>query len=206
MRKLLLTAIALVCLTACGGDTAVSAEYSKNGVSFTVPEKWKITEEEDLDPTGHYLSLERAGLNESGIITVSWLSSAGGILTREDMMDNTLEVMESMELCKDLVVTEVPDAMFGTYPALCQNYTMNVMGAPHRGRLYAMEYDGKIMCVMMQEMPEDNSKNKDGFKTFEESFSVGKKAVSDEGSDSAEDTADDDTSAESANDTEASAE
>lgn len=48
--------------------------FFKDGVSFTCPSNWSVTEQEDLDGVGYYLSVEKTGLNASGLLTITWIN------------------------------------------------------------------------------------------------------------------------------------
>lgn len=72
IKYLLISFLTITILTGC--QESPETKFEKNGISFTCPTGWKITEEENLDNQGYYLSIEKDGFNSSGLLTVSWVN------------------------------------------------------------------------------------------------------------------------------------
>ncbi len=90
--------ILLTCLylTACKSETPPT-EFSRNGVSFTVPKGWSISEEEDYG-TGYYVSIEKEGFSESGIFMVTWVE---GDISPEEFMELLYSYYEYLAVYKN---------------------------------------------------------------------------------------------------------
>lgn len=50
------------------------AKFERDGFSITSPTGWGITDEENIDDLGYYLSIEKDGFDSSGIITITWVN------------------------------------------------------------------------------------------------------------------------------------
>ena len=74
IKYLLISFLTITILTGC--QESPETKFEKNGISFTCPTGWKITEEENLDNQGYYLSIEKDGFNSSGLLTVSWVNDS----------------------------------------------------------------------------------------------------------------------------------
>jgi hypothetical protein len=146
-------------------------QFKKDGVGFTCPAGWEITDEEKIDESGYYLSAEKAGLSESGLLSVTW-------------MNDTLQLEEWMEICKDelknnvvyknsnLVFTPTTKSQFGTYPSIAARFSFKLLSLAHEGQIFIFYASHKTVAIIKQEAIEDITKNKIGFDILEQSFKV----------------------------------
>lgn len=160
----ILLAVCLALFTSCKPTPAVPYEHS--GITFTCPERWRITEENHEDNM-HYVFLERNGFNDSGLITVTWID---GELEWEEYLDINMKTFGEKTQLKELDFSEPTDTVFNGYVALTSNYTFKIENMPHSGTILILGDDHKTISIVLQEADEDNRKNKDGFASFMESF------------------------------------
>ncbi len=59
--------ISILSLLACNSNTP-GGKFAKDNITFKYPPGWHITKEDDLDGMGYYISLEKAGFDESGLL------------------------------------------------------------------------------------------------------------------------------------------
>ena len=143
--------------------------YEKQGIRFTCPEGWRITDEE-TEESSSYLSVEREGLNSSGLWILTWVKG------NRDLATHLQEFQESFGrhylLDKtDIQFGSLTEITFNNYPAVCSDYTATIMGLRHRGRMYSFQQADKTFCIVRQEALEDRLDNEAGFRLIEHSFS-----------------------------------
>lgn len=161
--------LSLILLAACGETKSPERPFEKAGIAFTSPAGWKITEEDDFDDTGHYLSLEKQGGNDSGLITIMWFE---GDMDHEEFMELTKNSLADNSIFDNLTFTDIPDATFNGMTSLGAAYTMSVQGLSHRGTIYVFGNNATTVGVVKQEAMEDSQRNAEGFDVFETSFSL----------------------------------
>ena len=147
------------------------AKFNKHGVSLTSPKGWEITEEETLDDLGYYLSLEKDGLNYSGIMTVSWVNMELDIddwiqIHKAEMSNNTIYKNSKLEFGTKQKST------FNNIETTSLSYKANILGVKHEGTLNFFYKNEKSFSILIQEAIEDKAKNKSGFHFIEQSFNV----------------------------------
>jgi hypothetical protein len=145
--------------------------FIKDGVSFICPAGWEITDEEKIDESGYYLSAEKAGLSESGLLSITW-------------MNDTLQLEEWIGICKDelknnvvyknsnLVFTPTTKSQFGVYPSITAHFSFKLLGLAHDGQIQVFYAPHKTFAIIRQEALEDKDKNKAGFEVLEKTFKV----------------------------------
>ena len=53
---------------------SIETKFEKDGVSLTCPQGWKITDQENFDDEGYYLSIEKDGFDSSGLFSITWVN------------------------------------------------------------------------------------------------------------------------------------
>jgi hypothetical protein len=143
--------------------------FNKAGISFTVPDEWKITEEEDLDGQGYYLACEKEGANSSGLVTISTINA------RNDLAETANQYAEALK--KNFTakngnpkMSAAKAAVFNGIAAKSVDYTLTLSGIAHEGRIYCFYCGQKTVTVMVQEALEDKELNKAGIEKITSSF------------------------------------
>lgn len=167
MRNLLFLLL-LPLFFACRPQQSKQQTFSKEGVSFVIPEGWSITEEQDLDGKGHYLSCEKKGSNASGLLVLTWINDSVDL---DDMMQQCINNMkEGVPGKTPFQAGEPRQADYAGHQARNIAYSMSIMGIPHQGQVYAFYASGKSILIMAQEALEDAADNAKGFKVLRETF------------------------------------
>lgn len=171
MKKTILTILAATALLFSCKSGSPETQFSKHGISFTCPAGWSVTEEEDLGG-GYYMSIEKEGYNESGLVTITWVDTENVNLSAEEYMAMNVAGLQSNGAVNKMSVSDIPGARYGDYDALGKLYTMSVLTMPHTGEMYVIERDDRVICIVRQSADEDSDKNEKGFTIIEESFTI----------------------------------
>lgn len=150
-------------------NNSTGREFSRDGVSFSFPSDWNISDQEDIDGLGYYLSVEKKGFDESGLVTISWLN--GDIGTYE-YMEIIKEEYKNQKLLKELIFEPVKNSTFNGIQSISCNFTFNTLGIEHKGIINVFLFNRKTFSVLKQEALEDIAKNRIGFELIESSFKV----------------------------------
>jgi hypothetical protein len=143
--------------------------FNKAGISFTVPNEWKITEEEDLDGQGYYLACEKEGANSSGLVTISIINERKDL---EETANQYAEALKTNFTAKKAnpTMSAAKAAVFNGIASKSVDYTLTLLEIPHEGRIYSFYCGQKTVTVMVQEAVEDKEVNKAGIAKITSSF------------------------------------
>jgi hypothetical protein len=168
MLQLLLGALTLL-LAACSPSPEVP--FSRDGVSFTCPQGWKITDEEDLDGLGYSLSVEKDGFSSSGLAMINWILVP---MDEQTYMETYQDELGANVIYKNanLAFSDTESGTYAKLPTLTSSYTASILGVDHRGTLHIFKRGGKTFTVCLQEAIEDIDKNAPGFEKIESTFIV----------------------------------
>ena len=159
---------ALLSILACSKPSP-EVKFEKLGVAFTCPEGWKVTDEEDIDGEGYYLTIEKDGFDASGLLTVSWTNDS---LDLEEILDIYQEELENNVIYQNtnLAFDQTNETTFSKIPAQSRKYQVSLLGVAHEGYLYAFYGKNRTFAIIKQEAIEDQAKNQKGFEIIEGSF------------------------------------
>ena len=166
MNKILtfcLLSIALSC-TATSKETPAEVYDA----SFTCPAGWTVSEQEDYGDS-KYLSIEKSGLNSSGLIMVTYSDEH---IELTDYLDIYRESFSNQTLLSNIQFEKEKEATYGQHKGLVCEYTFSIMSVEHEGRLYVFHSNGKSVCVTEQEAIEDKAENKAGFEKVKETLTI----------------------------------
>jgi hypothetical protein len=166
--KIILISISLIIAFSCGSQKP-GGSFLRDGVSFTYPSGWSITEQEDLDGAGYYLSIEKAGFDASGLLTLTWIN---GILDSHEYLEIIQEEYENQRLLNDLEFQSARDNNFNGIQSISCDFKFKTLGLEHRGTIYVFVSGENTYSIIKQEAIEDISKNKEGFDLIESTFKV----------------------------------
>ena len=138
------------------------------GVSFNCPSGWVVKETEDYG-TAKYISIEKKGINSSGLVTMSFTEE-------EYELDEYLQLFQEsfleQKVLKNLVFQKANEAYYGKYKGIVSTFTFETMSIKHEGKIYVFHENVITMCIVHQEALEDHNKNLRGFETIKESFNL----------------------------------
>ena len=143
-------------------------KFNKEGVSFNIPKDWSITEEEDWDGEGYYLSVEKDGLDSSGMVTMTWIN--GEIDLDEWLEETKTDFKTNLGKNSKLKFDKEVSTTYNNIESKSVSYTFSLIGFKHRGNIILFYKNGKSFLMIKQEANEDIKKNKKGFVIIEESF------------------------------------
>lgn len=164
----LLAGCILALLQACTKRQPVP--FSQKGIAFIVPADWKITEEDSLDGEGYYLSIEKRGLDESGLVAISMVNDSLDLPAYIDLFKESLE--EEMMLGSKASYTPLEQKSYANIDAISTRYKFTLMGLKHTGRLVAFYGKEKTVLVLEQCATEDLSKTTTGYASIENTFGL----------------------------------
>src|SRR5690606_131327 len=161
MRKLTLCLTALLLFTLFANHSFAQT-FNKQEISFIIPEGWTLTEEEDFDGKGYYLSIEKDGELSSGLVTISWLNDTPDLYDIINMyIDNIVKNHQETSGAKVKFDKTVP-VMFRDFNAIKTSYRFSINNIPHEGEIICFNMPGKTMTLLLQEATEDKEYNKAG--------------------------------------------
>ena len=158
----------LIIAFSCGTQKP-GGSFSRDGVSFTYASGWSITEQEDLDGAGYYLSIEKSGFDASGLLTLTWIN---GILDLREYLEIIQEEYKNQKLLTNLDFQAARDNDFNGIQSISCNFKLNTFGLDHTGVIYVFVVGENTFSIIKQEVIEDISKNKMGFDLIESTFKV----------------------------------
>lgn len=162
--------IVLLILAASGcGSQAPGGNFLRDGVSFTYPTGWSITEQEEIEGGGYYLSVEKDGFNVSGLLTLTWIN---GLVDTHEYLETIQAGFEKQKLLNDITFQPVRDNNFNGIPCISSDYKFTTLSVKHIGIIYVFVKGDKTYSIMKQEAIEDVANNKEGFDEIVASFKV----------------------------------
>lgn len=158
----------LLLLISCTSNRNI-VDFSKDGVSFSYLSSWSITEQEELDDSGYYLSVEKNGIDESGLITITWFQ---GYIDSKDYIEILQNEYENQILLNDLEFDSSVLSTFNGIESISCDFHFSVLGINHKGKVYVFSRGNRTFSIVRQEAIEDISKNKEGFELIESSLKI----------------------------------
>ncbi|QXP58996.1 hypothetical protein [Olleya sp. HaHaR_3_96] len=149
-------------------ETAIT-KFENNILAFNFPEDWNITESEEIEKGIFYLSVEKEGLDSSGIMTI--ISFENLIELDESIMMNIAE-LQNNSLIQNLNFDTIKDSKFNAITARALHFNFKTIGIKHEGIIYAFSNATNSVVILKQEALEDQKENVDGFSTIENSFKM----------------------------------
>jgi len=161
--------LSLAGVVAC--SSSPGGKFQVGGISFVYQEGWAVTDQEDFDGQGYYVSLEKDGLNSSGLFVLTWLYDS---LDQDEWLEEYKEELKNNIIYRnsDLKFTKPVDNEFSGIPSRSVNFSLGLLGVDHEGVIHVFYGPGFTVSVMRQEAIEDKTKNRAGFDAIESSFTV----------------------------------
>ena len=169
MKNFLISILILFTCSSC--QETPQAKFEKDGISLTSPKGWKITDEGNIEDQGYFLSIEKDGLNSSGLITLSWVIGEFDlnewIEIYKDELKNNLVYRNS-----NLSFSNEKQDKFNGITTTSLEYSVSLFGLKHEGIIHFFYENNKTFALLKQEAIEDKIKNKNGFELIERSFKI----------------------------------
>ena len=169
--KIILRSLLVTLLVSCSAASSSEKKFEKSGISFTCPEGWEITGEENIDSSGYYLTIEREGFSSSGLMTISWVNDSVDLVDYLEIYKNEFQT-NTVYKYTNLSFSAPMEIKFNGIDAMATKFTTSILGLEYEGIVYCFYGNDKTLSILKQEAIEDKSKNRDGFDSIEESFVV----------------------------------
>lgn len=145
-------------------------KFKKDGVSFTCPQSWKITDKENYFNYGYLVSIEKDGFSSSGLMSLVWF-----IEENQDLVENLKSYQNDLSdsfIYKKAHIefSEVYDEVFNQIKGKAVNFTCKLLGVDHEGIIYSFNKGGMNFTILQQSATQDMKDNAEGFSQLEESF------------------------------------
>ena len=148
---------------------AAPGKFDKEHITFSFPDDWNITDQQDFDGNGYYLSCEKEGDDASGLVTISWANSIVDLdETAEEYKSQLLKNYEEQGMTPEF--TKPVQAKYGSFQVVKMTYKVNISDILHSGTIYSFHACDKTITIMAQEAVEDTAHNIEGFKLIEQTL------------------------------------
>jgi len=181
MKKTLLSIAAILLTLGLSGCVPKPAteepietfSFDKNGVSFTVPMSWEITQEQKHEGEGgvaHNIVVANKEENTgSGVVTLIWTEIES---EPEDDIALFQEKLEESfaEYSASIAFEENISQKFGEFTTLSSTYTTTLLGEPMEGTVYAFTCGKYTVSAAIQNSIKDAGAHAQGFAMFQDSL------------------------------------
>ncbi len=148
-------------------DKGVPSTVERKDFAFSLPSDWKVTEEEMIDEGAFYMSVEKKGMDSSGLITITAFDYEVDLPA---LIELNLEELQSNSLFGKFTYGDIAADTFNTIPAQSSTYNFRIIGLDHEGEIIVFTSQEKTYSILKQGAIEDREDNKDGFRIIEEGF------------------------------------
>lgn len=136
--------------------------YQHKGVSFMVPDQWRITEEMPLSQEAYTLACEDSGLEGSGILILSWFYDS---LAVDDLLlaySDQLHHNEAWSL-GGLTVSQVTTGTWGTFDSQQVHYSLSLLGEEYSGAIHCFHGFEKTLIIHQHGLSHHHKMNQAAF-------------------------------------------
>lgn len=118
---------------------------------------------------GYYLSVEKAGFNTSGLLTLTWIN---GLIDSNEYLEIIQKEFKNQTVLNDLEFELAQESNFNGMQSISCRFTFNTLSVKHKGTVYVFSKGEKTYSVVKQGALEDASENKKGFNVIESTFKI----------------------------------
>jgi len=161
--------IVLLLITCSCETPKPGGDFLKEGVSFTYPPGWSITEQDDFDGTGYYLAVEKAGFDASGLLTLTWIK---GNLDSHEYLKIIQDEYKNQPFLNDFEFQTTREGIFNGIQSISCDFKFKTLGLEHSGVIYVFVNGEKTFSIIKQAASDDIANNKKGFDIMESTFKV----------------------------------
>jgi len=167
-RILLITVISIVISNAASAK-GKDFNYLRDGISFSIPEGWKVIANDSIGDDAYYFSAERTGIEATGLITVVWVNK---VETPQATIALHQQTMKAANIYRNPGIefaSVLKDTFAGQKVESCR-YTTVVKEQKLDGIIYCFNSGQKTISVFLQSGPEDQKLNQKAFDLFKLTF------------------------------------
>jgi hypothetical protein len=167
--KILVSIIILLIISNIASAKGKEISYMRDGISFSVPEDWKITANDSIGENAYYFSTERTGNKATGLITVTWINR---IEKPEEIIAVHQRSMKSANIYRNpgIEFTAVNPDDFAGLKVLSCRYTTIVKEQKLDGIIYCFNASQKTITIFLQSGLNDKKINQKSFELFKLTF------------------------------------
>lgn len=143
--------------------------YLRDGISFSLPENWKIIANDSIDHNAYYFSAERTGKGATGLITIVWINQ---IEKPNLTLDGHQKSMKSSNIYRNpgIIFTPIRSDIFAGQKAQSCQYTTIVKDLKLNGTIYCFNAAQKTISIFFQSGIKDLKINFKAFDLVQETF------------------------------------
>lgn len=146
-----------------------SGTFSKDGLSFQIPQGWAITNQDTIGNEGVYVACEKKGFGETTFASFTWMYGEFDIdrniqIQRDAILQNPLFLKWRTQ------ITDPQKSNFAQYAALKCTYTTRLKDQEVRGDIYCFNCGNKAITVMWQGTANDLITDAEAWQQIRESF------------------------------------
>ena len=145
------------------------SDFKKDGVSFIIPDNWKISDKQKLDANGYSITLQNKKESSVGVISSSWFEADLELPTFSKLFKDQFKSQEAME---GIEFGEDRKSKFCGVESLNTDFKVTVSSIPLKGEFICFKKKGKMFFIMLQTTVVEDKSNLAGIKLFSNSFKV----------------------------------
>ncbi|MES2618521.1 MAG: hypothetical protein V4613_11625 [Bacteroidota bacterium] len=156
---------------ACTSNTPETIE--KNGVTFIIPNGWKITHESVSPNNVTSLTCEKSGVDESGIAVIAIFDQTYDPL---DVLANSREMMQQNPVYAQAGIqfANFKGELFQQQQVMAMPFSFTDKSSTQNGKVVVFTLCNKTISVLMQQDKIDSTRNAKGFEAMSNAFSCSK--------------------------------
>jgi hypothetical protein len=175
MRQYLNTSLAVFLLlsiffSACEEKKSVN-RFQQDGVSFIMPEFWKITELDNKDSSFFFMALSKQGHGASADAIIEWNN---GEFELDTILASRQKDYTNQDVFKkgNITFSDPEFTQFSKYKSLTSKFNFTALDVKYIGQIYCFYVPtcNKTFMIVFQQVAADNDKQKEDFLQIENSF------------------------------------
>ena len=144
-------------------------QYMKDGISFSLPQGWKIIANDSIGKNAYYFSAENSEPKATGLITVTWLNEIKNPLETLIMHQKTMKISNIYRNPGIEFTSAIPEKFIGFSAQSCI-YTTIVKEQKLEGVIYCFNSSQKTITIFFQTGLNDKKLNKKVLELFKITF------------------------------------
>ncbi len=169
MIKILITSLILLYINDIAFSKSKEFPYMRNGISFSLADKWKVIANDSIGNNAYYFSAERIGAEATGLITVTWINKLENPQETILMHQRTMKISNIYRNPGIEFSSVVHDNFAGLKVESCR-YTTIVKEQKLEGEIYCLNSSQKTITIFFQSGMSDKKLNKKAFELVRITF------------------------------------
>lgn len=168
--KILIGLLVALFFFTCSCDVAKKDwKFTKDDVSFIIPGDWSITEKDDLDGVGYYLSVEKNGLESSGLYIATWVNQTVDSLY---YLGELQKGFKSRKELNNVRFETFQNTYYNGIPAISSDFSFSFLNEESTGRIYVFSKSNRTYSITEQESIKNKSESQNGFQRIKSTFKI----------------------------------